>query len=149
MPHAFRRKWWRWKNTSHSGPGVRGKCWLRGCSIEHFSEKKGQGGRVDVEKERWWGRKGGGLGEERKRRSPPAPVIGLPRLSFPRDQSHRNCLLPDCTTNQLLYHPLNSCFSLFIAPSICTETPVVVVQPGGLAGGVGEWFGEVAVQGII
>lgn len=99
-----------------------------------FQRRTGRKGR------RVEGGMGGGLREEQKRRSPTAPVIGLPRLSFPRDQSHRNCLLPDCSTNQLLYRPLNSCFSsLFISPSIYTETPVVVVQPGGLARGGRGW----------
>lgn len=94
--------------------------------LNHFSGQNSSG-RVDSERE-------GGISEEQKRRSPPAPVIGLPRLSFPRDQSHRNCLLPDCCTNQLLYRPLMLCVSLSLSlgasETICAETPVVVAELG-------------------
>lgn len=73
-------------------------------------------------------KEGWGLSEEQKRRTPPASVIGLPRLSFLRDQSHRSCLLPNCWTNQLSYHPLISRLYLSVGKTICMETPVVVAE---------------------
>lgn len=73
-------------------------------------------------------KEGWGLSEEQKRRSSPAPVIGLPRLSFLRDQSHRSCLQPNCWTNQLSYRPLISRLCLSASKTICTETPVVVAE---------------------
>lgn len=95
-------------------------------------------------------KEGWGLSEEQKRRSPPAAVIGLPRLSFLRDQSHRSCLLPNCWTNQLSYRPLISCLYLSVGKTICTETPVVVeeqrvwhvcVRGGAEEGGCSGWRG--------
>lgn len=45
---------------------------------------------------------GWGLRDGQNRWSPPAPVIGLPRLSARGDQSHRSCLLPDQISSRLM-----------------------------------------------
>lgn len=97
---------------------IRLECWL-GDKLKNmryfiaFQDRKGTEG--STRKEGW------GVIEEQKRRSPPALVIGLPRLSFPRDQSHRNCLLPDCGTNQLSYRPLISSLSPSLSLSMLVK----------------------------
>lgn len=72
----------------------------------------------------------GSIGDKSKGEEPIHAVIGLPRLSFPLDQSHGNCLLPD--TNQLFKHPVALCP---VPPDgvsgICSETPVGVCVLGG------------------
>lgn len=60
-----------------------------------------------------------GVTEEQRRWSLPAPVTGLPRLSFPGDQSLRNSLLSDCCTNQLFHRPLGSCLSVSLCLHCC------------------------------
>lgn len=141
VPHAFQVQAWRWQDASRSGAGLRLERWckLKNAACTLFQDRPGADG--------WtWKRGVGWVSEEQKRRSPTAPVIGLPRLSFPRDQSHRNCLLPHCSTNQLSYRPLISCPSLTrslarslgVGKTICAETPVVLAERR-----VWHWQGEV------
>lgn len=81
----------------------------------------------------WLGRRGGGVGEEQKRRSPTGAgyritQIILPQRSIPQELFaarllHKSALPPPTQLVSL---------SRSVSKTICAETPVVVARPGRL-----------------
>lgn len=73
-----------------------------GCSKINVKKKKNQSLFKRPRSRELGQTEGWGLSKGQKRWSPPAPVIGLPRLSARGDQSHRSCLLPDQISSHLM-----------------------------------------------